>query len=91
MQETLAAIAGATWLLTAVLVGILSRWVTLTGADKQGVSLIVAAGLTAAGYATGYVTGDPVEIAIMLIVALFGANLLHDKIEKPLRKKIAKP
>ena len=83
MAENIALIAGATWLLTAVVVGVCKRWTVLNSADKQAVALGIAGILTFSAYLTGYVSGDPVEILLTVVVALFGANLVHDKLAEP--------
>jgi len=46
-------------------------------------ALAVGIACGACAYLGGYVTGNPVEVAVQLIVALFGANLIHDKVASP--------
>lgn len=89
MLENIALIASVTWIVTAVIKGALARHVALSGAESQGIALLVAIALTGAGFVSGYITGDPVEVAITLIAALFGANLAHDKLENPARALLA--
>lgn len=85
MVENIALLASITWILTALIKGAAARRITLSPAESQGVALLVAIALTAGGFASGYITGDPFEVAITLIATLFGANLAHDKIENPAR------
>ena len=91
MLENIALIASATWLLTALIKGVAGRWVDLTGPDSQAVALCVALGFTLAGYFTGFLVGDPVEIVLLLVMGLFGANLVHDKLEQPVREALRPP
>lgn len=79
----IAELAGAIWLLTAVL----KRLPFLAEADSQLVALAVTvvAGALAGGF--GYLTGNPVAIAIQVIVAMFGANAAQDKIAAPVVKR----
>lgn len=89
MLEAIGTIAAATWMLTAVISGVLARWVSLGGSEKQAIALAVAAALMVAALYTGFVTGDPVEVFVSLVAALFGANLIHDKIETPVRDSLS--
>ena len=86
MLENIALLSSATWLITAVIVGVAGRWHMFTGPDKQAVALVVALGFVLGGYYTGFIAGDPTEVVLTLIIGLFGANLVHDKIEQPVRE-----
>ena len=88
MLENIALIASGTWLLTAVIVGVAGRWHDFSGPDKQAVALLVALGFGAGGYLTGWLIGDPVELVLTVVLALFGANLVHDKLETPAREAL---
>ena len=90
MLENIALLASATWLITAIIKGIAARWVTLSGPDTQGVALFVAIGFTMGGYYTGFIAGDVIEVVLTLIIGLFGANLVHDKLESPVREAFTK-
>ncbi|MDY0087591.1 MAG: hypothetical protein RBS78_03440 [Coriobacteriia bacterium] len=89
MLEVIASIAAATWLLTAVIAGVLERWLTVNAHEKQAIALLVSVALTVAALYTGWLTGDPVEVFVSMVAALFGANLIHDKIETPVRDSLS--
>jgi hypothetical protein len=76
----IAALATAIWLLVAVL----KRAPQLAAFDSQLVALVVALLAGAAAVGAHYVVGNPVEIGVQLVLALFGANAVHDKITAPL-------
>lgn len=79
-MEQIAAIAGVTWLL----VEIVHNLGPLKGVDNRIIALVIGLGIGVAGYLTSYLSGQPVDVLIKVIVAVLGAQVGHDLLAKPL-------
>lgn len=79
-MEQIVQIAAATWVLTEVF---RKAWKTcpLTG---EVIALLVGGSIGVVAYATGYLTGQPVEVALKLLLAILASQVAHDKIIGPL-------
>lgn len=74
--DRVAILAIAIWAVTGIATRLL-RW------DGQAVALGLAMIGGIAALYTGYLHGPPVEVLAKILIALFGANLTHDKVSKP--------
>jgi hypothetical protein len=80
-------IAVAVWLLTAVVKRI--SW--FAAVDNELVALVLGVIIGLVSWYTGYVSGQPVDIMLKLIVALLGAQVGQDKVAAPLGRLLFGP
>jgi len=78
--------AAAIWVLT----GVLKHIPVLGAVEPALIALAMAIVVGVLAYSTGYVTGNPVEIGLQLIMALFGAKLTQDGMVKPVTEFLAR-
>ena len=79
-MEQIALIAAGTWALTEV---IRKAWKTCP-LDGEVVAVIVGVVIGTVAYYTGYLSGQPVEVGLKLLLAILAAELAHDKVIAPL-------
>lgn len=78
--------AAAIWVLT----GVLKSIPVLTNVEPSLIALAMAVVVGILAYSTGYVDGNPVEVALQLIMALFGAKLTQDGVAKPVTRLLSR-
>ncbi len=52
--------------------------------EGEVIALLVGLVIGAVAWATGYLTGQPVEIGLKLLMAILGAGLAHDYVIAPI-------
>lgn len=79
MMEDIAQIAVVTWLLVEVL----HNLGPLKQLDNKLLALIMGLLLGVAGYFSGYLSGQPVDVFLKVVAAVLTAGISHELIAKP--------